>query len=156
MGRPPFSTKRAYEITHLWDNTKEILRRLTLGQKGVDIAKDLGCTPATVSNARNSEVGRDYLRRLHEGAELDVIDVQGRIREIAPKALARLEELMESKADGPLAAKISMDILDRAGLGAPTRVQSEHLHGHFTLDELNEIKKRAAEAGRSSGLVVAG
>jgi hypothetical protein len=38
-------------------------------------------------------------------------------------------------------------MLDRAGHGAPTKVQGTMLHAYLTVDEIEEIKQRVAESG---------
>ena len=48
MARLP-EGNRKYQIKELWNRHEEINRRLLLGQKSKEIAKDLGISEATVS-----------------------------------------------------------------------------------------------------------
>lgn len=132
-----------------WDHHHEIVRRLLLGQKAVDIAADLGITPQTVSNVRNNPLVAAQLESMHAERDKDAMTVADQIKEIAPRAVAVLKEAMDDN-DSPWNAKVAAakDILDRAG-HAPVK-RSENVNATLTLDELTAIKERA----RANGIVV--
>lgn len=125
---------------------REIVRRLVLGQRPREIAAELGVTPQTVSNVRNSSVVRQYMEMLQQGRDADVVAVQRRIKELAAVAIDVLEEAMEDEST-PMGVRVraAIDVLDRGGHAAPKRV--EFLHGVFTRKDLEELKQRAIAAG---------
>jgi hypothetical protein len=143
MGRLPGEEPRQYQIQQLWELHHEILRRLVIGQKSVDIARDLNVTAPVVSYVKNSEVGRKQLSLMRSAANVSAIDVAGHIRELAGKAVAVMEECLEG--DHPMSTKFraAADVLDRAGFGAPKIIRSENIHAHLTADDIEQIKQRA-------------
>ena len=139
---------RKYEITAIQDNHREILRRLTLGQKAVDIAADLNCTPAVISYVRNSQLGRKELNVLQTGRNKTVTDLREQIEEAAPEAFQTLQELRRGKdTSSSLKSRIAMDTLDRGGFGAVKKIAN--LSGNLTPEDLEDIKARAKENRRN-------
>lgn len=131
---------------NFWDHHHEIVRRLLLGQKAVDIAHDLGLHPQTVSNVRNSPLVQRQLAVLQQQRTEEAVTIAEQIREIAPKAVQALDDAM-SDPDSPWNAKVAAakDVLDRAGY-APVR-RTENVNAHLTLEELEAIKARAKARG---------
>ena len=138
------------EEANFWDSHHEIVRRLLLGQKAVDIARDLGITPQTVSNVRNNPLVVKQLADMHEKRDSDATAVANQIKEVAPMAVQVLTEAMSDKSS-PWNAKImaAKDVLDRAG-HAPIH-RSESVTTTLTFEEITAIKERA----RANGTVVA-
>ncbi|RQW92804.1 MAG: hypothetical protein EHM79_00310 [Geobacter sp.] len=111
-------SSNSYDICHIWDNHQEIIRRIVLGQKNVDIARDMNCTEATVSNVRNHPIIRKRIEFLQAMANNAVVDVQKRILEVAAEAQVVLEDIMNNQASAPkLRADVAFGLLDRAGYG---------------------------------------
>ena len=153
MGRTPTGTRK-YQITSLWDDHKEMARRLVMGEKAVDIAEDMGYSPVTVSIARNSKVFQDHMAVLEAQRDCEAIDVAKRIQELAPIALEKLVKVMDDEdTTRPLQAKIAMSLLDRAGHGAITKVTGMVGHATLTADDLLAIKDRARRAGADLGII---
>ena len=146
MGRHP-TDSRKYSITHLWSIHHEILRRVFLGQKAPVIARILGITTQTVSNTINSDLGKQILERMHEKGEDSVVDVKKRILEHAPEALnVVIDTMKDEQEDSKLRTKLAQDILDRAGLGAPRKIEGEVTHALFGDADVLEMQKRLGKA----------
>lgn len=151
--RKPPELKNSFVVAEMWDRHKEIARRIALGQKNTEIALALGVTEQSISQVRNSPVVQEKTADLQAQMDGVAIDVGKRIRELAPLALKTLENILTDEEDTiPLSLKFktATDLLDRAGHSAIRKVQGNVLHGHFTKDDLEEIKQLA----RDSGVVV--
>lgn len=149
--RLPGVPKKSYEPTQMWDRYQEISRRVLLGQKNVQIANDMNLTPEAVSYIRNSEIVKERTEKLQARADDSAVDVSTRIKHLAPKALDVLEDLINGKVAGEsipakLRAHHAEKLLDRAGHAAPKEVRSFNLHGHYTSEDIQNIKQRALEA----------
>ena len=139
--------RKTHQVGKIWELHSEIARRLVLGQKGTVIAKALGCTPATVSNVRNSQVIQDRMAILRGKRDVETQNIAQDIKNFAPTALKVLMDIVEGRGIGAnaspaLRAKGAGDLLDRAGHGAVRR--EERITGHLTLEQIEEIKRRAA------------
>lgn len=143
MGRIP-SKDRKYNIQKLWDVHHEILRLTLLGLKSVDIATMLGVTPAMVSYTQNSTIAKRQLAVMRGARDANAVDVAKTIQELQPAAVQKLSELMESETEA-ISLKAAMTLLDRGGNAPVQRVQADHRHLSFTLDEINDIKNRARQ-----------
>lgn len=148
--RPLEMPKERWEMLDLRDLHHQIKRRIFLGQKNNVIAESLGCTSMLVSYIRNSKQVQDELAKLHTRADLNTIDIRKEIDELAPKAIRVLEQLLESDGVAPnVKLTAAKDILDRSGNSAPQQIN--HLHGHFTSDDLRDIKERACKIANIAG-----
>ena len=155
------SDKRTFEVSEMWDVHHEIVRRRLLGQKVVNIAKDLGVSEAMVSYTVNSPVVKDKLEIMKGARDAETIDLAKRIRENAPQSLRLLEDIISGEVDGTV-VPLNMRrqeanmMMNRAGFAPVQTIKGAILHGHYTSDEIDEIKKRALEDGLKSGVVVDG
>lgn len=158
--RVPGATRRCYQVTKMWDMHHEIARRIVLGQKNVQIANALGVSPTLVSNVRNSPVVKEKIELLRGARDAETVDIAKQIQELAPHALSLLEDLIKSgdvdgeKIPARLRAHHAEKLLDRAGHGAPKIIQGQLLHGHFTKQDIDEIKERAQRLGLAGDIVV--
>jgi len=155
------SKKRTFEVSEMWDVHHEIVRRLLIGQKVVNIAKDLNISEATVSYTRNSPVVRDKLEIMKGARDAETLDLAKRIRENAPQSLRLLEDIIDGEVDGTtvplnMRRQEANMMMNRAGFAPIQTIKGEVLHGHYTKDEIDDIKKRAVEDGLKSGLVIEG
>lgn len=142
--------RRVFEVSEMSELHHEITRRLLMGQKSVEIAEQLGCHKQTVSNVKNSKVVQDKLAVMRGARDANSVDVAREIQEIAPKALENLRQIIEDETgEVPLhmKAKESNNLLDRAGYGAKQQNEHRHIHAHLDKQQIDEIKKRAAETG---------
>ncbi len=150
MGRLPGIEPRQYQIQQLWELHHEILRRLVLGQKSVDVARDLDISVAVVSYVKNSEVGKKQLSLMRSAADVSIIDIAGRIRELACTAVVVMEHAMDDAHPMATRMRAAVDVLDRAGFGAPRVLRTENIHAHLTIEDIEDIKQRA----RLEGVVI--
>lgn len=161
MGALP-KNNRIYEIQHLQERHKEILRRLTLGESHKDIAESLGITRAVVTYTQNSELGRQKLDELQEGRDETVKNITGHIAEVQPQAMKVLEDALNGRVTQVEGAnitaatqvKVAQDLLGRGGHVAPSRIQGRIDHEHkLTAADIDKIKEIAYQRGLESGHV---
>lgn len=135
----------AQPIQHLWERQKEIARRLAVGHRQCDIARDLKMTPGRMSIICNSPAFKKYLSTITAVREERAMDISATIREGAEKGASLLVNILEStEAHISLKAKVAMDLLDREGHGKISKVQSEVTH-HLTGDRIAELKRLREE-----------
>ena len=147
MGRHQLpETHKQYQIEQMWDIHHEICRLLLIGMKPVDVARHLGISPVTVSYVRRSDIVKRQMQQLAAVRDIDAIDVAVEIKNLAPRAVRVLDELLDSELPG-IKYKAAADVLDRAGHAAVKTLRTENIHAHFTSDEIADIKKRAKEVG---------
>ena len=146
--------ERYYNVRAVWEKHHEVLRRIVLGQKNVDIAKDLNCTPQMISDLRNSPLAKEIIKVYMQERDDEVRDMRAQIDKFAPLALDYLENIISGREPGAspaLRARTAENYVSRAGYGAVTRVQT--LHATVSRNEIEQIKQRALElAGRSGHL----
>lgn len=152
-----------YEIERLWKQHQEIARRTALGDKGVDIANDLGLTPQTVYNFRNSELGTKRITDLQKQIDQEAVNIGRRLQEISPRAMDILEcvvvnspeaqALLNGAPDLKTRIAVAQDILSRAGYPTQRLVKGEIAHGFFTKDDIEDIKRRAFNSGSGPEIV---
>lgn len=141
--------RRRYEITQLWEIHHEIVRRVSLGDRHSEIAKDLGVTDAMVSYTKNSKVAQDKIAIMRGAMDADTVELGQRIQRMAPKALDLLEQVIDGKGAGKdahinLRARSAESMLDRAGHGAVKKIMG--LHAHLSPEDIERIKQRARES----------
>lgn len=147
MGRHSLpQTHKPYQIEQMWEIHHEICRLALLGMHQVDIATHLGIHPVTVSYVLRSPIVKRQLEQLKAVRDLEAIDVSVEIKNLAPKAVRVMDELLDSDLPN-LKFKAAADILDRAGHAAIKTLRTENIHAHFTSEEIADIKKRAREVG---------
>ncbi len=141
---------KVWQVDKIWDVHHEIARRIMLGQKGTSIAEDLSVSSTMVSLVRNSPVVKERLEIMHAARDDKIIEMAKYIKEKAPEALKLLDKVIEGEEiDGvkpPLGMRVkeANNWVDRAGYKAPQRVEGAFMHGHYTADEIEEIKKESA------------
>lgn len=131
----------------------EILRRLALGQKNVEIARDLKIHPQTVCNVKAAPAHQKQLAKLQTDLDANVVCDEARkhIKRMTPELVDQLDRLRQAD-DTPAAlqAKISFDLLKVAGLSPITQLrgQVDHsvAHVQFTPADIEELKRRADAA----------
>lgn len=141
--------KKGWQVAEMWDFHHEIARRLILGQNNKEIAEALNCTDVQVSNVKNSPVVKDKLTIMRAVRDAGTIDLAKEIADLAPIALQRIREAIETgsilgrEVSASLILKESNGILDRDQGKAIQRIDTRNVHGHFTLEDIERIKERA-------------
>ena len=147
------ANRRKYEIQRLQDSHREVLRLSTLGYSRSKLAAMLSIHPATVTNVRNSELGRAQSEVLANGRDKSTTDIGEKIAELLPGAIKVLEGVVEGQLNMPAGGNITttqrfkaaQDILGRGGYVPPTRVQGNIDHTlKFSAEDMKLIKERAA------------
>lgn len=160
--------KRKHEIQYLWDKHYEIARLAVMGYDNAVIAETIGMTKEHISNIMCSQIFKEHLQVLRAARDTGAIDLSRRILEIAPKALKRIQEIIEEPvyveieqdgsmmkvknplADPGLALKASQDLLDRAGFNAVEK----RINATYDMSELERRKRDAIQAGINLGQVI--
>jgi hypothetical protein len=100
---------------------------------------------------------REKINHLRIERDSSTIDIANQIKELAPKALDILRDVIEDDSgEMPLSVRVkeANNLLDRAGYNPKTNVNHQHAHVHLSPEEIAEIKKRAINEGKRSGVVV--
>ena len=142
-----FTPHRRYNVQALWEKHHEITRQIVEGRTNMAIAADLGCTPQTISNVRNSPLAKSEIERLSGERDEVTMNVARRIEEFAPVALDLIESIVRGRvpeASIALRAKLASSQLARAGYGEVHKMQS--LHAELSREDIEQIKQRAIHA----------
>ena len=143
--------KKGWQVAEMWDKHHEIAGKILLGESNVAIAQSLGCSEQQISNVRNSPVVKDKLAIMRAARDAGTIDLSKEIQDLAPIALLRIREALESgktlgkELSGSSILREANGVLDRE-IGKPTQtINTRNIHGHFTAEDLERIKARARE-----------
>jgi hypothetical protein len=117
-----------------------------MGMKSIDIATHMGLSPVTVSYTLNSPIVRRQLEQMQAVRDLGCIDIAKQIAELAPRAVAVLETMLDNELPN-VALKAAESILDRAGFAAVQRIKQDISISHFSAGEIADIKNRAKDVG---------
>lgn len=141
--------RKTFEVSKIWEQHEEIIRRLLVGQKASQIAEDMSVSRAMVSYVRKSRVVQDRLAELKAERDSEAIDMAKYIKKKAPEALRLLEKIIDGDIDAPttVRAREANNWLDRAGYAPVRNIQAQHIHGHFTSDEIEDLKRQAIANG---------
>jgi hypothetical protein len=147
-----------YDVTRIWESHNEIIRLLVAGVSPTAIARTLNITTQTVSNVRNSPLAQQRISELAAQRDAEAIDIAKRVAEIAPLAVDVLKKHLVDALDNDENDKDVARIGTTAALGlldhaVPRKVEGRVLHGHMTLDRINEIKQKAL-VGMQQAVVV--
>lgn len=151
MRRGDKGGKKGHQITEMWSNHHEIARLIVLGLNNIEIAARMCCTPQTISNVRNSPVVQDKLAILHAVRDVATGDLAHEIAEMAPMALKRIREVLETgtvhgqTASAAVIMKEANNLLDREMGKAVQRIDSRNVNTTLTSNDLDAIRQRAAE-----------
>ena len=151
------SPRRVPGVGEMTELHHEICRHVLLGMKNVDIAAKLHCTPQTVSNVRNSPIVKRRLRELQNARDCVAINFAAECQARASRAFEILDEaLMDDTGEVPLQMRLkeANNLLDRVERVEGIGQRNLHLHAHLTADDIEQLKKRALDAGLACGQVV--
>jgi predicted DNA-binding protein (UPF0251 family) len=139
--------ERSYTVSKLWSRSKEILRLVASGlYTQREVAEIVGVTPQTVNNLVNCALGKETLEMLDGAADAEAVDLIGKIKALAPIALALQQEMMlEEGTPKRLKNDIANKVLDRAGYVPVTKNMNLNLNGKLTRDDVMHLKERANE-----------
>ena len=147
--------QREYQIQQMTQRHHEITRLALLGRPAKEIAQELGITEVCVSYTLNSRIVQDKLALLRAQRDATSVDVAAAFRDLAPKCIEVLETIMlDEDTPSQVRSSNAKDLLDRAGYGAPKIIKSESVVAHLTKDEIEDIKRRAIDVGKQSGVII--
>lgn len=126
---------------------REVARLKFAGFAPAEIATQVNLALTTVRGILADPICKAYIARLNDAADTEVISIRQRMINMNSKALDRLEDFLEPHSDAPPAvvASVAKDNLDRTGHQIVQK--HEHMSIHLTKNDLEDIKKRAIEAG---------
>lgn len=131
------------EVTH---RHHRIAWRLAAGEKPIEIARDLGYTPAYLSVLMRSPAMEELIQLYQEELREQDFTLHSRIHEVSAELLDRLHE---AALAGDLPPKdlreATKDLLDRSGY-APKRESTKNVRHTFAIEELRAIKETARES----------
>lgn len=135
------------KVLKLWDCHHEIFRLALLGHQAPEIGDFVGLSAATVKQILNSPIGRRHLAVLRAARDHETIDIAREVRQRIPKALAILDQVLDSE-DARLQdkLKVAFELIDHQ---MPKTVREEHLHAHFTADDIRKLK----DLGNTIGVI---
>lgn len=148
-----FTRDRSFNIKQLWSSHEVILRLTASGLNNKQVASITGVTPQTVSNVRNSPVGRAKLLEHSSALDQQMLDLSTQIKAFAPTAESLLESIVDGTTPAPitLRARYAADLLDRAGHTPVRKIMS--VQTTLTKDDIESIKSRALSAAKSNGML---
>lgn len=106
------------QIAYVRPYHREIARRLVLGQRASDIARDIGMTAGRLSIIINSPLFKIELKRMEDVRDEGVGNIGKTLKELSPVALEVIERTMYQARSEKLKFEAAQDVLNRAGYGA--------------------------------------
>lgn len=135
-----YQLKRMKQIHH------EIAMLGLLGYNHGTIAKKLDISKTMVDYTLGSKIVKEKMKILRKQRDMEAVRVSDRIDELQPLALETLESVMvdpNTSENGKI--RVAQDLLDRGGHQAVDL--KADVSDKMSTDDINEIKKRAKNAG---------
>lgn len=146
---------KPYQPVKMSDRHHRIMRLHLLGYSGREIAVMLGMSESRVSIVLNSNLGRCQAAIMRAEADTSAIETARRIREVAPKALQVIEDILaDDSVPSSVRLRAAQDALDRAGHGAVKKLDVRSTSVSLSSDELEDIKSAALARAKANGLIV--
>lgn len=132
-------------LIELKDRHLEILRLVATGMSAVDVAKEMGITPQSVSNVLNSPLAQEKLEEFRQVRTDFVLQANNELDEMLPEAVEAYKDILQKKVNvTPIQrAKIAGELFDRTGLGKVSKIESKSSRITFSGDELAKMRERA-------------
>ena len=151
---PPNGLRKVHTVVDMSAKHHEIARRLVLGQKNIDIARDLGVTPMMVSNVRNSPVVKEQMGFLSAKKDQITMKISEQIAEALPKCVEFLtDSVNDPHVGGALRSRNAFGLLAAGGYGPSKNVNIKGVHQILTAADINDIRKEAEQIGIDSGII---
>ena len=148
-GRRAEGKKKGWQIATMYERHHEIARRIVLGEKDCDIARELGITASTVSSVKNSPIVQDKLAIMRAVRDTEAIDLAKEIAALAPLALERIKEAINTgTVNGKEVSAVSIlkesnALLDRHMGKAVQRTDNRTVSTTLSLEDIERIKSKA-------------
>jgi predicted transcriptional regulator len=140
-----------FRVKRLWDRHKEICRLAATGMfSQKEIAEQLGITPVTVSYTLRSPLVRHQVELLQAGRDAAAVDLLQQIEEMAPKAIALLDQALESE-DQPMTTRLQAgrDLRGWMEFVLPKKKENVTIGALLSLQDIREIKRDALAAKKA-------
>ena len=136
---------KALKINELRTNHREVARLSFQGFKTTEIAMQTGLALSTVQGILRDPLCKSYIQGLQDKADTNVIDVRKKLISLNDSAVDVIKDIMSKDSNAPASVQLNAakDVLDRNGYKAPEK--HEHLHGHFTSEDLLKLQERAQD-----------
>jgi DNA-binding CsgD family transcriptional regulator len=112
------------ELTH---KHGEIARRVLSGQSSASIAAEFGMGVASVKNIIKSSLFQIKMRELSAALDKRFIDINSRLMEHAADAVEVITRTMYTSKNDAIKLKAAAEILDRAGFGKVSKVETRDM-----------------------------
>ncbi len=132
---------------------REIARLSFEGFKPAEIAERTSAKLQNVYNVLRDPLCKSYVAGLSDRADKVVLNVREKLADMNVDALDTISNLINPMLSDEVPPSVQLnaakDVLDRNGYKPAEK--HEHLHGHFTSDDLTELRKRASSVERIVG-----
>ena len=147
--RTPPEMRKNFVVAEMNDVHHQICRMLAFGMTNKVIAAELGITPMTVSNVKNSPICQKQVAVLRGVEDKQTLNAVDRIKRLADRAVGILEKTLEEESDATLELqnKTAITVLGMNGIAPVKNVQVRSMTMHLQKSDLDDIKQRADELG---------
>lgn len=113
-----------------------------LGMKPGEIAQALGVSKAMIDYTVNGALGKEKLELIRGARDADALDLAEEIKAIGPKAIKRVEEVLDDEnASHADALRAAFGLLDRIPETSPAkRIQASSSSMHFTPEDVKKMR----------------
>ncbi len=143
---PLSRTVRERQLKCLKPRHIEILRRILVGQRQVDIAREMGIGPQRLSVIMHSPLFVAELDRLMDETDRTVME---KIESFSAEAMEKIATMMRETKSEALRCKLANDILDRAGYRKVKKKAVPTISGEEVIKELTRRK-----AGQEKTIII--
>lgn len=143
------------------DRHKSAARLFVAGLKGPEVAEKLGLHPAYMPKLRQHPNVRQQAEVLHGQCNSEALSIKEKVDDGAKSGLGYLLDVFtvgteaNVDTDSKTKVRVAQDLLDREGT-APrmtrTQSQSANVNMNLSVDDIADIKQRAAKARGEKGM----
>jgi len=131
-------------LKELKEHHREVARLSFQGYKPSEIASRTGSKVGTIYSILRDAMCKSFIAGLSDQADKSVINVREKLSEMSLASLDTLSHILsrDNIETTPAAVRLGAanSVLDRNGY-KPTE-KHEHLHGHFTAEDIIKLKER--------------
>ena len=156
-GRRKDGRERKFKIKEIHKRHREMARLAAMGLSNLEISRQIGVTPQCVSDSINSPLLRSHINDLQASRDGSVAAQARRLSRLASQAIDNIEKGVsgETQLESKDLMRLSTDVLDRTGHGKTHKLEGKMSHGHMTVSDIEELKKRhAEEKAKTAGVTV--
>ena len=153
LSAPEFMSYDPVSINNLHE---QICRLAAQGMRPDDIAAELNVYPRLVGFVLANPIIKDRIKEVQLTAETGSFDLAQEINIAAKQAVDVLAKVISGDIDVKPSERIqtSQDMLDRAGYGKVSKIESKHQIGMIGRIGIEQIRRRAMEVASQSSTIV--